>query len=160
MAKPLPYQVGDWVWVLRPKGGGNKLDTWWVGPACVVRRTGDLSYQVRVKPEVVQDVHMDQLKPYIGDTLRGSCVHLYHHMTGYQPMAIATDEWDVDKILDHRTNKNGQLEFLTRWEGAEEETWEPARIFVARYCYEFIKYLKDHTLACDMGEAMSGVPTV
>ena len=44
LAKPLPYQVGDWVLVLRHKGGGTKLDTWWVGPACVVRRTGDLSY--------------------------------------------------------------------------------------------------------------------
>ena len=161
LTKPQPYQVGDWVWVLRPKGGKlSKLDTWWVGPAQVVRRTGELSYQVRVKPDVVRDVHMDQLKSFHGDKLEGSCVHLYHHQTGYQPMAIATDEWDVDKILGHKVGKDGKLLFLTRWAGSDEETWEPARNFVARYCYELVKYLQDKGLECDMGKVLSGVPTV
>ena len=119
-----------------------------------------MSYQVRVKPNVVQDLHMDQLKPFVGDRLEGPCVELYHHSTGYHPMATDLDEWQVDKILRHRRAKDGQLEFLTQWEGSEEETWEPAQSFVTKYCYKMVKYLQDHGLSCDMAKVLGGVPTV
>ena len=161
LTKPAPYAANDWVWVLRPRGSGvSKLDTWWVGPAQVIRRTGDLSYEVRVKPNVVQDLHMDQLKPFIDDRLEGPCVELFHHTTGYRPMATESDEWEVDRILRHRKARDGQLEFLTRWEGSDEETWEPARNFVARYNYKMVKYLQDHGLECDMAKVLGGVPTL
>jgi hypothetical protein len=85
---PAPYQAGDLVWALRPRNTGvTKFETWWVGPAEVVRRTGALSYEVRVKPNVVMDLHCDQLKPFLWDRLQGDHVELFHHMAGYTPRA-------------------------------------------------------------------------
>ena len=81
---PTPYGPGDKVWLLRPKDAATKLDTWWVGPTQVVKRVGDISYQVMVKPGLVQDVHHDQLKPFVEDVVAGPPVELFHHMTGYQ----------------------------------------------------------------------------
>ena len=85
---PTPDQIGDWVWMLRPKGTHvSKLDTWWVGPAELIQRVSNMSYQIRVKPAVVQDVHMDQRKPYTG---RG--VDVVYHVTGYVPMETGDEE--------------------------------------------------------------------
>ena len=159
--KPSPYAPGDWVWVLRPKGSGvSKMDTWWVGPAEVVSRVGAMSYQVRVKPGMVQDVHREQLTPYMGDRLEGLGVEMFHHMSGYRPMETQVGEWNVESILRHRKGRNGQLEFLTKWEGAApgEETWEPAQHFVMRYCYELVKYLRAHGLNVGMAEALRDTP--
>ena len=157
---PTPYQVGDWVWMLRPKGSHvSKLDTWWVGPAEVIQRVGDMSYQIRVKPGVIQDVHMDQLKPYTGDRVEGEAIELFHHMTGYIPMETGEEEWNVEKILKHRKGKGGSWEFLTKWEGAApgEETWEPAQNFILRYCGEFIAYLRKHKIDVGMAEVLDDV---
>ena len=36
-----PYQVGEWVWLLRPTSvGGHKLQSWWKGPYQVMDRVG------------------------------------------------------------------------------------------------------------------------
>ena len=147
---PTPYEVGAWVWVLRPRKGDSaaKLDTWWIGPCEVKRRVGNLSYQVEVKPGITQDVHAEQLKPYINDVINGNALHLFHHMTGHQETGTGPDEWNVKEILRHRTKPNGAVEFLTQWEGTEggEETWEPPSNFITRYCGEFVDYLKKHKL--------------
>ena len=59
-----PPAVGDWVWYLRPREvGGNKLQSWWLGPYKVVERVGERSYQVRTPRGEVLDVHLDQIKP-------------------------------------------------------------------------------------------------
>ena len=150
------YAEGDWVWVLRPRNSGvSKLDTWWVGPTQIVKRVGERSYQVRVKPSVVQDVHVSDMKPFVGDRVSGSCVELFHHMTGYQAMGVDPDEWVVSKIVSHRVS-GGELQFLTQWEGHPgEDTWEPARNFVARYCSEFVHYIRDRRVTVDMGKVLT-----
>ena len=107
------------------------MDTWWVGPCEVVERVGDLSYRVSVKPGVVQDVHMDQLKPYVEDVLAGERVELYHHMRGYKVLETEPDEWEVEKILGHRRGPRGLWEFLTKWEGTPQgrrrgSRWAPS----------------------------------
>ena len=142
---PPPYHPGDLVWYLRPRGSQvSKLDTWWLGPCKVLRRTGNLSYEIVVKPNVTQDVHLDQLKPYCEDVLHGTGVELFHYSSGYKVLHTQPDEWDVERILRHRRNSQGKLEFLTQWEGADpgETTWEPAGNFVPRYNYKFVEYLQ------------------
>ena len=54
----------------------------------------------------------------------------------------------------------GSLEFLTKWEGSPpgEETWEPARNFIARYCYKLISYLREHNLTVNMGQVLPDQP--
>ena len=44
------FQVGDKVWYIRPPDAGNKLETRWIGPAQIIAREGEYSYQVKVKP--------------------------------------------------------------------------------------------------------------
>ena len=61
------YQVWDWVWVLRNPNPG-KIETWWVGPAKLIQRLGDQSYQVTLSKgstEEFHDVHWEFLKPYV-----------------------------------------------------------------------------------------------
>ena len=158
-AIPNPYKVGDWMWLIRPRNSGvSKLDTWWVGPCEVVRRVGSLSYQVMVKPGVLQDVHAQQLKPFVGDKLHGEGLELFHYSTGYKVLDTQPDEWNVETILGHRRKPDGKLEFLTKWEGAEpgEETWEPPSNFVTRYCVEFVQYLKKNRLPLQLSEVLVG----
>ena len=160
-ARPQPFQEGDVVWVLRPKSSNvSKLDTWWVGPAKVTRRIGDQSYQVLVKPGVVHDVHMDQLKRYVDDTLEGSRVELFHHSTGYKALETQPDEWSVETISGHRRKKDGTWEFLTLWEGCpeSEKTWEPAQNFITRYCVEFPEYLRKHRIDLGLSEVLKESP--
>ena len=45
-----PPVVGDWVWYLRPREvGGNKLQSWWLGPYKVVERVGQRSYECELQ---------------------------------------------------------------------------------------------------------------
>ena len=66
--------------MLRPKTiGGNKLETWWLGPANVIQRVGLSNYKVIHKPGETWDEHIDSMKPYIEDDLIGTGVPLYFH---------------------------------------------------------------------------------
>ena len=79
---PKPYKVGDFVWVLRPRTSPqtSKLDTWWMGPAKVLARLGESSYNVQVKPNMAVEVHASHLKPYVGDDCTGQSVERYHYL--------------------------------------------------------------------------------
>ena len=64
---PQTYHAGDWVWVLRPRLGTSdqKVESWWVGPVPVIRRTGEASYEVELRPGTMHMVHADRLKPSV-----------------------------------------------------------------------------------------------
>ena len=149
---PPAYHPGDKVWWLRPSSTSvSKLDTLWVGPARVVKRVGELSYQIEVRPDVLHDVHHDQLKPFVDDAVDGTPLELFHHTTGFQELDTEPGEWEVDKILRHGRKSNGTWESLTQWQHTDpgEATWEPASNFVTRYCVEFPEYVRKHRL--DLG---------
>ena len=58
-----PFQVGDWVFLLKPKPiGGVKLSPWWLGPYLVLSRVGEHSYQIKLRANTHLDVHVSQLK--------------------------------------------------------------------------------------------------
>ena len=152
-----PLKPGDWVWVLRPKAGvATKLDSWWVGPVPVQRRTGDASYEVLLKPGTPHAVHMDQLKPFV----TGESVNLYHYAPGYRTEGTTQNEWNVDAILDHRI-EHGKLQFLTRWEGFEQGpcTWEPVGNFIHRYSWKLPQYCKEHKLRINLTDYLRDSPS-
>ena len=65
-----PPQVGEWVWYLRPKEiGGNKLQSWWLGPYKVLDRVGERSYRLRTPQGEVFDAHEDQVKPCVWEDM-------------------------------------------------------------------------------------------
>lgn len=158
---PQTYRVGDWVWVLRPRSGTSesKMDTWWTGPVPVLRRTGEASYEVEIRPGVMHMVHTDRLKPFV----TGEPVELFHFgataKTGEEE-ETHVGEWNVADILDHRWVA-GKPQFLTKWEGASpgEETWEPVGNFVHRYSYQLPRYCQKKGLSLNLVEYLSCQPT-
>ena len=149
---PPPYHVGDWVWVLRPRGGDvSALDTWWVGPCQVVGQEGAQSYKVTVKPDKVRDIHASHMKPFWQDVIEGEPIELFHHMTGYKSLATEPDEWEVEAILDHKQDGEGGFTFFVKWVGhpAAENTWEPAISFITQYCKIFPEYLLGRGISMD-----------
>ena len=93
----------------------------------MLRRTGELSYEILLKPGVHQEVHMDQLKLYVADTMEGKGVDLFHDKGSYKTMNSRLNEWNIDIILKHRRGKEGKGALLVKWEDTDESdaTWEP-----------------------------------
>ena len=61
-----PYNIGDWVWLMKPKQvGGVKIDTWWQGPYKIQARNGENSYVLTIPREPPFEVHVARLKPCI-----------------------------------------------------------------------------------------------
>ena len=121
------YAVGDYAWLLRPPSiVGPKVSPHWEGPYKVVARLGQSTYRVQVRLGRVQDVHLDQMKPAVGEALKGPSIPLaYRKGVPRAPV--------VEAVVAHRTNAAGTVEFLTRWSGATaaEDSWEPTARFAA-----------------------------
>ena len=147
-----PFKVGDKVWILRPPNvGGNKMETWWLGPALVVQRVGNTSYRVRTKPGVEMDTHRESMKPYIEDKLMGTGVPLFYHQGTTKSSGLIDKQNPVKQILRHRM-RNGKMEFLTRWKGASshEDSWERVENFVKGLPDPWLEYIFNAGLAPDM----------
>ena len=75
-AKPV-YQIGDHVWLLRPRNlGVDKLQSWWLGPCRVTGRRGADSYIIQDKPGHNCRFHSTQLRPNVEDTHADDAVPL------------------------------------------------------------------------------------
>ena len=136
-----PFKVGERVWVRRPtSAAGVKLDTYWVGPARVMERISSHGYKVQVRPGVLRDVHVDQLKPCVVDLEIGEATPLYYYRTSEK-------EREVEEIKGHRW-RNGRQEFLTKWSGEASgvETWEPADTFIPEVNDVFLRYAEARRL--------------
>ena len=147
------FAVNDIVWVLRSQPvSGNKLESWWLGPAKVLKRVGQSSYQVMHKPGEIWDVHIDFLKPYVQDTLLGTGVPLYFHKGTTKSSGLGDTDSDPVKFIRKHKIKDGKIEFLTRWQGADatEDTWEPAHAFVQKCSQKWLKYLIDNGLEVNL----------
>lgn len=138
------YNVGDKVWVMRPKPlGGHKIQPWWAGPYPIVEREGAQSFVLQWSDTEVLRVHADQLKPWIGDALQSHGIPIkYRHTDPHDdlPMKIAI-------IRAHREGPYG-LEFLIHWEGSTpvEDTWEPMASFIRIRSHEWRDYCESHQL--------------
>ena len=142
-----PFHEGDLVWYLRPTGEvGTNLQSWWLGPCKVISRVSNSNYQILVKPGIFQEVHLDQLKPYIRDIISGKPTALFEFRGGYKPVGVPTGEGWIENILQHRKNVQGIWEFLVHWRGnpPSEDSWEPSNalsgcnsLIYKEYCTAF-----------------------
>ena len=73
------FKPGDLVWFLRPRTiCGSKLSSWWLGPCPVLRRLGNNSYEIEVKPDSFITVHRGQLKAFVHDpSVASPALHQY-----------------------------------------------------------------------------------
>ena len=149
------------MWVQRPRGvTGHKLDTAWLGPAKVLGRVGNSTYRVQLKPGRAQEVHLDQLKPHVADSITGQSYELYTHQGGMAPPGAEPEEWEVKDILRHRKGRDGQWEFLTHWEGCDpsEATWEPSGHFILRFSQPWVEYCHRRGLYPEMTGVLRSIP--
>ena len=75
--EPPSFDIGEEVMYLRPPDSGGKLDTRWLGPAKVVAKRGEHSYDVRLEPGRI--VHATFLKKHQTDVFSGNPTPLYYH---------------------------------------------------------------------------------
>jgi hypothetical protein len=84
------FQVGDMVWVMKPKPiGGHKTQTYWEGPTTIISRSGQNSFTIITKEGDSRKVHAAQLKPYYDDMLEGGA-QLHFYRPEYQETASGT----------------------------------------------------------------------
>ena len=70
------------VWYRRPEGSGEKLDSRWLGPAVVLKRVGENSYELQIAETKTIRAHVSYMKPYVTDVFNGNPKPVfYHHRT-------------------------------------------------------------------------------
>ena len=150
------YQAGQRVWVLRPRRD-MKLSTWWTGPHIVKRRVGRDSFLVDVGTKT-RTCHRMQMKAWT-PPLVGPSWPIHHHVLADEETQATPDDWIVQDILGHRRDRQGQLQFLTRWEGfgAEDDCWEPISSFLQRVNLPWLQYCQRHALDFTLRENMDGL---
>ena len=157
---PEAFKPGDKVWYRRPENSGGPVDSRWLGPAMVIVREGEYSYQVEVKPGHIMKAHRTFLKPHVEDKFSGEPLPLFYHRRMVFDDKMQPDEYVVDRILRHRTKKDGSVEFLTRWKGfpKEEATWEPPNHFIHRYSSDFVEYCSDKGIFLELVKFLQDKP--
>ena len=145
------YKIGDTVWVLRPRHvGTDKLSSWWIGPCPIVAQKGLDSFVVEIKPRHERAVHSSQMKPHKEDQYTGQPTPLHFIKPTEADLEVEVDEWEVEKVENHKVGEDGQLWFLTKWAGFEAPTWEPITNFIHRYSLDWAQYCKAQKLKVDI----------
>ena len=113
-----------------------------MGPVEIVTREGKHSYTILVKPGLEIKAHRSFLKPYTEDTYNRDPIPLFYHRRTVVDENAEPDDFEVEEILDHKIDRNGQERFLTHWRGysKHDATWEPPSSFLHRYSADFVKY--------------------
>ena len=127
------FEVGDLVWLrtdnIRTKRPSKKLDDRRTGPFPIMRRIGDVTYQLKLDDTMrIHDVfHVDRLDKV---TSRTSTLREGEQQPGSAPVITDPDGdrmYAVKDIVDSRT-VDGELQYKIDWEGysKDEQSWEPA----------------------------------
>jgi len=125
---PAPQiQDGTEVWLdarhVRTVRPSRKLDWKRLGPYTIKRRVSPYAYELDLPRSLrIHPVHhVSLLDPVAGDPLPGQVV------TPPPPVEVEGDsEYQVERVEDSRLYRN-QLQYLVRWTGYDQMTWEPAK---------------------------------
>ncbi|KAL3510631.1 hypothetical protein ACH5RR_030032 [Cinchona calisaya] len=145
--RPLEFQVGDKVYLkVSPTRGvmrfgkSGKLSPRFVGPFEILKRVGNLAYQLALPPELarVHNIfHVSQLRKYISDP---------SHVIDYQPLSskeeLVYEEVPVriidtkEQVLRHRSIPFVKVQWSNHSE--REATWESEINMRNKYPYLFV----------------------
>ena len=142
------FKPGDLVWYYRPRRTGDKLDSRWWGLGVVVRRESGRGFVINIKDGTEFSAPLVLLKAYVPDQYGGLRLNLFFNARTPLSFPMAEDQWEVENVLRHRTS-NGKLEFLVKWKGYKESTWEPLENFVEDFNTRILKYARDKKLVLD-----------
>jgi hypothetical protein len=111
---PKTFKVGDIVLLLTKNLKLNvpkkKLGPKFVGPFKILDAVGAQAYRLALPTEkkIHNVFHVSLLKPYKG--------RVGEEYKGRLPLSDEDSEWEVEKVLDHRTRKKVR-QYLIRWKG-------------------------------------------
>ena len=148
------FEPGDKVCVRNSpnKTNSTKLDPIWTGPCEIIDRVGDSGrYKVSL-PSGVEDMHMDNFKPYLVAP-EGKAIPCHYFKP--RPKLPESDEYVVEEILDHKIDR-GKHFWKVRWKGygPEEDSWEPASSFLGHVQEDWRKWNSAHGLNLPIGEIL------
>ena len=140
------FVVGDLVWVNQTRDA-NKLEPRWFGPAKVTRVFGSDVFEIELDRGTVKRLNASLLKPYVVPVSEGFGysvkVSVSHSLpTDSEPL------FKVERILDHRTLPSGVRQWLVKWCGSEQHTWEPVGSFVD-VTAPWAKYNRERSIVVD-----------
>ena len=123
------FAVGDQVWVNQSRTV-SKLDPRWFGPCTIVATAGPNAYVV--------DVGSGSHKTYNVELLKSCSIglELVKKLSYTEPLNSGSSADDseplakVERIVKHRVNDNGSVQWLVKWHGSSQLTWEPVDNFV------------------------------
>ena len=147
--KVTPFVAGDAVWVRRKNVDvPHKLHPLHRGPCEVVEVVRPNRYRVST-PTGIQEFHGEDLKPYVPEP--GTNGVPYHYYCPPEDVP-EKDTWIIEKIVGHRKDRSGRLQWKCRWRnyGPEEDTWEFAENFVHGVQTDWIMYNKKHGIDVHM----------
>ena len=154
--EPPCFSVGDKVWTLRPRGlSAEKLRSWWIGPCPITKRVSESSYELEISPGKFTTLHVSQLKPHFDNEFSAEKLEMFHFTPTKEDFEATVDEWIAEKVINHRVNKFGKLEFLVKWKGFDEHTWEPLMNFIHRYSSDWRDYVTRKNLKFNLCDYMS-----
>lgn len=121
------FEVGEKVYLNRKNITTDrptpKLDYRWLGPYTITEKIGKVAYRLALPHTMkVHNVfHINLLKKEIPDKFKRAPIPL--------PPVITPDgeeEYEVERILNSRTNKKGDVSFLVRWKAhlPSEDSWQ------------------------------------
>ena len=107
------------------------MHTWWLGPAVILAKMGENSYDVSLHDGGRKNVHASHLKPYINDVVMEGGVPLHYYKPDDREPAVTPA---VEAIRDHRHTPTGELEFLIHWENSPPgmDSWVALGELIAR----------------------------
>ena len=139
------FRVGDMVWVNQARDS-VKLQPRWFGPVRISRVFGANVYEVECEGGVMKRLNVSLLKPYI-ESLEGFPYSLKFSVSSSSP-AEAEPLHTVERIIKHRTLPSGALQWLVKWSGSGQPTWESADSFVD-VTTQWAQYNRDHAIVVD-----------
>ncbi|OCB90717.1 hypothetical protein A7U60_g2051 [Sanghuangporus baumii] len=125
--KLVAYEVGQKVFLdrrnIKTTQPMKKIDNKWFGPFEVVEKVGASAYKLRIL-KTWKHVH-----PVFNEVLLKPAVQpsFKSQMQPPPPSPVIVDEceeYEVEEILDSQLHR-GKLQFLVKWVGYEEATWQP-----------------------------------
>ena len=154
-AKRKPYEVfpiGSVVWYRRPEGSGGKMDSRWLGPAEVLARNGENSYEIRTGQNTKITAQASYLKKYWPDTQNEECKPMFYHKRTVQIPEEETTQPQVKRILGRRII-DGEHEFLTQKVGEtiDDAVYLKPQDFLGEAGQKLVDFCKENDIQDELG---------
>ena len=128
------------------------MDSRWLGPAEVLSRQGESSYEIRTGQNTKITAPASFLKKYWPDTQNEECKPMFYHKRTVQIPEVETTQLQVRHILEGKM-KNGVRQFLTQRIGDHltEAIYLKPQEFLGEAGQKLVEFCKENDLQHELG---------